>query len=1328
LRVAAGTHRFMLKASLRFAWKGFSHLSRIALVGAALFTLAAGGLLLGLRYWILPDIERYHGIITVSASQAIGQAVSIGKIEADWRGIRPHLLLTDVHILDKQGQTALALERVDNVVSWTTLMAGEVRLHSMELDRPNLVIRRDAKGLLHIAGVALSDKSSDKSLADWLLHQAHIVVRDARITWQDEQRATPVLAFDQVNLLIENSGFIGGSRSRHRFALRALPPAELSAQLDVRGDFYGKGFDDLSTWRGQLYTQLGYADVGAWQKWLPLPAGFKRGIGALRGWADVEAGKAVRLTADLALENVLAQLADDLPPLDLRTLRGRVSWQETMQGLEVSTRKLSLQMNNGLLLQPTDFYLRLAAAKDKVPASGEVRANTLELSSLVGLMDYLPLERNLKKQLAEFAPQGQVSHLQAKWQGDAGKLARYDIKARFDQLSMKRTDKLPGFSGLSGEVDGSNTGGTLVLNAHKLTVDAPQIMPEPLAFDTLTAQGSWRSNKQGMEIRFSNVSVANVDLAGNIFGSYQTLPNSPGLIDLTILLTRGAVRHAGRYIPLAALDKETHAWIRNALLDGQADEFRLRLKGNLNDFPFPENKKGIFQIRMRAKGAAVEYASEWPLIDNITGELLIQGKRLEVTAPTAMTVGGRLQKVSVILPDMTSPDLLLQVRGDAVVETARCLDFIQKSPVRGYIDGFTDNMTARGKGKLNLQVDIPLRGSKPVTVFGSYHFADNEVSLGDGVPALYKANGELLFTESSMHTQNASAQILGGPATLAVQSGADGVVKASVRGKANMDALRKSAPHPLLRSMHGVSEWEAAVTVQKKLTEVLVTSNLVGLSSDLPAPFAKGADETIPLRFEMKSITAQQDVLTLQYGKLLAAKLLRRNEEGNWIIKRGTVNFGSTANWLDREGVWLTGTVPQLSLEGWGGLVGASDGTQPSPQSSPLGGGGDRPFPLRGKVGMGVVLPVSIAGANLQIQNLDAYGYKANDLRVNMRNRNGILTAQLASGEVNGKMSWHPEGKGKLVARFRNLSLDKDESGKDAMHRSAAAGNSDENTASTEFPALDLTVDDLTLKGKQLGRMELLAQQHGRDWLLERMRITNPDGVLTADGKWNMAAGKVQTQVNLKLEISDAGKILARSGYPNSVKNGSGKLEGEFAWHGGPDEFSYATLDGTLKLDAGKGQFLKIDPGIGKLLGILSLQALPKHITLDFTDVFSEGFAFDSITGMAQIKQGVLSTNDFRIDGSAAKVTMLGQVDLSRETQNLRIRILPTVGNSVSLLGAFAAGPVVGLGTFIVNKLLREPLDKLASFEYNVTGTWADPNVAKVGQQTSEPASKESNP
>jgi uncharacterized protein YhdP len=169
-------------------------------------------------------------------------------------------------------------------------------------------------------------------------------------------------------------------------------------------------------------------------------------------------------------------------------------------------------------------------------------------------------------------------------------------------------------------------------------------------------------------------------------------------------------------------------------------------------------------------------------------------------------------------------------------------------------------------------------------------------------------------------------------------------------------------------------------------------------------------------------------------------------------------------------------------------------------------------------------------------------------------------------------------------------------------------------------------------------------------------------------------------------------------------------------WSGSPAEFNYASLNGTLKLDTGKGRFVKMQPGVGKLLSILSLQALPKHITLDFTDVFSEGFQFDNINGSAKIRNGVIESQDFHIDGSSAKVTLKGSVDLNNETQNLQVKVLPTLGASVSLIGAFTAGPAVGLGTLLLSKVLGDPLDKLVSFEYNVSGTWNEPDVVKVAR------------
>jgi uncharacterized protein YhdP len=151
-----------------------------------------------------------------------------------------------------------------------------------------------------------------------------------------------------------------------------------------------------------------------------------------------------------------------------------------------------------------------------------------------------------------------------------------------------------------------------------------------------------------------------------------------------------------------------------------------------------------------------------------------------------------------------------------------------------------------------------------------------------------------------------------------------------------------------------------------------------------------------------------------------------------------------------------------------------------------------------------------------------------------------------------------------------------------------------------------------------------------------------------------------------------------------------------------------------------------MDPGAGKLLSVLSLQDLPKHVALGFTDVFSAGFQFDNINGNAAIKDGVIESQDFRIYGSSAKVTMKGNVDLKNETQNLNVRILPTLGDTVSMIGVFAISPAVGIGSLIVNKVLGEPLDKLASFEYNVTGTWSDPTVVKVAKIPAQP--KQSSP
>lgn len=1267
----------MLKSHpVRLLWHSLNWLTRIALVIALSVALFSALVVVTLRYWLLPGIEQFHGQIAASVSRAIGNPVSIGKIRGEWEGLQPYLDFTDVRILDDRGQPALLLPHINASISWLSIPTLGLRLSSLEIDQPELLVRRDPKGQIYVGSVAVQAGNANPDLSNWVLHQPHILVRNAIIVWQDETRKAPPLVLTQVNLLIANLF------NHHRFSLRALPPPEVSSALDVRGDFHGKQFEEPEGWRGRLFVEVDRTDLEAWRPWITLPPEMSAGRGALRAWLGVKNGKPSRLTTDLALRDVSTQLSERLPRMDVQYLRGRVDWKRLSDGWEIETRRLAMGLKNGIRLQPTDFYFRTMAPGKLHPATGELRANVLDLETLTSLAGYFPLDAGLREKLDAYQPRGRASDLDLQWQIAEEKLKSYRVKGQFENLAMQQAGKLPGFSNLTASIDGSESGGNLAINARNLKVDAPGIMREPVAFATLTGQASWKSEQGELFISVANVAAVNDDLAGNAYGSYRTRAGTRGVIDLTVNLTRGDIRRAARYTPLMALHQKESDWLNSALLSGHTENFHLRLKGNLSEFPLNGKHDASLEITAHAEDASMQFAKDWPRIENLSGSFLIHDNRLEFHAPTASMLGARIHDLSVVLPDMLHADVSMEIQGHADATNSAFLQFVEQSPVRGYIDGFTDDIKASGEGKLDLAAQIPLSRSKPPTISGLFKIQGSDIDLGHGAPMLRNARGEISFTQSGIKTNNATATILGGPARLNVQT-AVGAVHASIQGRANLDAMRESELPPLLKNLHGSTTWDANISVAKKIVNLTLNSNLQGISSSLPEPLTKSPEEVWPLRIERKNIAPGQYMIGIRLAKLLNARLY--SENGESAIARGVVSFGEVKDQgADatgaQTGIWLAGNLPVLSMQGWGGF-------------------GEGPSSL------------PIAGANLHIDKLKGFGFGIDDLQITARKRGDSLIARLSGNQANGDVVWQPQGyggSGKLIAHMHNLYLAGEK-------KIAAPGIKTEAqpVSPHRLPAMEIAIEDMLYKGKNIGRFELVGFPEGADWRLRRLRITNPDGTITGDGYWR----NTQTQVKLLVDISNAGKILARSGYPNTVKNGSGKLVADLNWEGQPDDFKYATLDGTLNLNTGKGQFLKMDPGFGKLLGILSLQELPKRIALDFTDVFSSGFEFDSIKGNATIKHGVMQTDDLRIDGSSAKVVMKGSVNLNDETQDLHIAILPTLGSSISTLSAFAAGPVVGIGTFIVSKVLGNPLDKLMSFEYNVSGSWANPNVVKVGEK-----------
>ncbi len=1232
--------------------------------------------LLSLRYWVLPNIEHYREDIQGGISRAAGLPVSIRQIDTHWQGLRPHLTLRGFSIHDGAGRPGLTFDTVETELSWASLWRWQLRLHRLEVDSPALNIRREKDGRIFIAGIELNTQASGNDFSDWLLSQEQIVIRNATIRWDDELRAAPTLTLDRLNFSLHNDG------ARHRFGLTAVPPAGLAARLDVRGDFRGSDLDRLETWKGQAYAELDYADLAGWRTWVDYPIQLPRGSGGVRLWLGFAHKHLEGLTADIALRDVRLRLAKDLPMLDLLSLYGRLSGRqlgEDGQGFEASSRKLTLATREGIELVPTDFSVRWQPGAGGKAAEGEFSANHLDMDVLTRLASFLPLDEATRQTLDRYTPQGRVDDLKLGWKGDAGALVSYALRGRFEKLGLHAQGYFPGFAGLTGTVEANEKSGVANLDSRQAAIELPAVFADSrLEFDQLKARTSWTVKNGRVEVQLQEAAFENKDAAGNASGRYLSSTTGPGEIDLSARLSRADGAAVWRYMPLA-VSHEVSDWLRGAISGGRADDTRLILKGDLKNFPFTQPGQGLFQVTAKIAGARLRYAEGWPNIDDIHGDLRFEGKGMRIRADKGSIYGVAISGVEARIDDLETYDEIIHISGQAAGPTADFLRFIDTSPVTEKIDRFTEGMRAAGNGTLGLKLTIPLRRLADTVIDGQYQFAGNELTVDSDLPPLAGVNGRLHFTGNSISMKDARAQLLGAPLVINAGTRKDGAVTIAARGSLNIAELRKVYDVPLFDHLSGSAPWRATVVVNHRNADVVLESGLEGIASSLPEPFNKSTGSVLPVRFERSTLEAAagRDQVRITLGKQVLVQLQRRREEHKPVIERGLIGINETPL-LPEKGVVLAASVPAFNVDFWRAQFPA----------------------VAGKEGR---LANPVTQINLKTPEMTVFDRPLHEVSLRGALIGDAWQAQVTSREVKGELTWKGAERGRLQARLKSFVLDETHQDKPAVAAEPLR----------ELPGLDIVADEFILRGHKLGRLDLAATNTADAWKLDRLAIVNDDGSLTSDGLWR---GQ-DTALNFKLDVRNIDKMLERLGYADAVRRGTAKLEGRLSWAGTPVQIDYATLKGELKAEAANGQFNKLDPGVGRLLGILSLQSLPRRITLDFRDIFSEGFAFDSIIGSARVTNGVLRTKNLQISGPAAKIFMAGEVSVPDETQNLTVRIEPALGESVAI-GAMIANPAIGAAAWVAQKILMDPFGKIFAFEYTITGSWSDPKVEKLNPQT----------
>nr|WP_315228163.1 YhdP family protein [uncultured Limnohabitans sp.] len=1304
-----------------------------------------------LNMFIVPRIGDYRELLQTQASRAMGMPVKIGHISAEGGWWVPMFDIQDLQVLDAQGREALKLSHVQVAISPRSLVRGQ--FEQLTIDRPELDIRRDSAGHVWVAGIDTGASAGDGSGADWFFSQPEFLLRDGVVRWRDELRfgeQAPELVMSDVELVMQNHWL------HHDVRLDATPPSELGQRFSLRGKFKQAPWQragDVAHWRGELFADAPHLDLSTLRQWLAMDPdrSLQEGRGALRLWADVVNAQLVGVNADMALDEVKASLGANLQPLALRHVHGRLGAK--WQGDEVSLNSEDLVFDTQDGQHWPGGVLRVQWKTDDA-ATGSISADRLDLNALAQISQRLPLPDTARGLLARVQPQGQVNQLNATWRRattlKGATQLDYTARGTVQQFSLNRDSvadsplaALPGVQAAQLEFDVTQRGGKAKLHIQDGSLTLPMGLDEPrIALEDASAQLVWELDGDQVQVKFTQGHVSNPDVAGDFSGSWKTgVGNArlPGVLDLTANLSRAQVAQVYRYLP-SNLSASVRGYVHEAVKAGDASNVKLRLRGNLADMPFDNPKLGEFRISAQIAQGQYAYvpaklgtplAQQWPGLTALNGELVFERSALHFKGQTQLTGAPKVmwRKVEAHIPNLAKA--VVSVSGEARGPLPEVLAMVSQSALNELTGQVLSQSQASGDADYKLSLSVPLDTLNKTKVQGSVAFTDNELQVMPGIPVLSRTRGMLQFSERGLSLKNLRARALGGDAQidggLSFEAAAgESPLQLKINGNLTAEGLRQARElgfaSRLAQRATGGSSYIATVGLRRGQPELLINSDLRGMALNLPAPMTKVPATTLPLRVEMQltreslapKARVLQDQIKVSVGRVLALAYVRDLSGPRTRVLRGGVAVGADVvdGLTPRDsGVGLNLQLPFVDLDAWNQALTQFTG-------APLVNAAGKPAKAA------VVGQEAAASDDAQDYVPHVVVLRADQIKVAERAIHHVLVGgtrvgevwrvNLSADELNGSAEVRPANGNTPAQLFARLAY---------LNIPPSLVPDVENLLTEEpssIPALDIVVNELTLRGKKLGRLEIEAVNRmganaAREWRLNKLNLILPEATFNANGSWMADGPRLQrTRLNVLLDVRNSGELLTRFGTPDAIRDGRGRLEGQVSWQGSPITLDYASMAGKLNLNIEKGQFLKTDPGAARLLGVLNLQALPRRLTLDFSDVFSEGFAFDFVRGDVRIEQGVAFTNNLQMKGVVAGALLEGSADLARETQDLKVVVVPEINAGTASLYMATINPVIGLTSYLAQLILSRPLVRAGTSEFHIDGTWANPRVTKV--------------
>ena len=1248
--------------------------------------LAAGIVILlavavGLFRLFLPRLPEYQDEIKAWASDAIGMQVEFSGMDARWGLSGPQLEFYDAELTRGAPLSrVIAAEQVSIGIALARLVADRTLVvNRVVIRNTNVEVRQLPNGEWWIQGIAVKDLPVRRSGEADGLGDIEVILQDVALDLilpGDEQPRTFAISR------------LGVRSEQQRLSVDGTValPESLGGQLRVGATQLLDGRDAGGAWDVTVEASdldlAGVAALDQARNW-PLSSG-GGGIDASFTWIG---GRVESAVAEFSLD----QLAIGGP--EQFSMTGRLEYQRDADGWLAVADDFRIGTAAGTW-PASSLKLETSIDPDGAIVMIDARGDYLDLADL---RLFTPLlNEEYQDLLVGLAPDGIVRNLVATLSDIHTDTQRYAVSADLENAGIAVYDDRPGIRGFTGRLRADWSGGRLEIRSQNMIVNLGSHMAEPIPIDNASGTVIWRRSGDRTTVLSDNIAISNADLNSQSNVQLTLDEGEAPVIDLVSRWSITDIGSAKRFIPGQLMHRKLYDWFQSALVSGSIPTGTTRLHGPLDKFPF-DGGEGRFLLEANVRNTTFQFLPDWPAAEIIDMDVILDNTRLYTERNRSINRGREVVNAKIEIDDLRKPVLTIDSYSTGTLESLH--SYAQSSPIAKLFGGHLRQVRVSGDAALNLDLMVPIADWRDFTVSARILANDGSLQVEGFDPPVTGLNGVVTIGRDSVSSEALGGTFLGRPVQIELEGAPedqpDFQVIARGRGTVDAQGLTEGLGLPVSGLVAGETEYEVDLLFPRGGNDrptpftVRIGSELVGLEVTLPEPFMKPAAEAASLVGDIAFMPGGQRIESRgETDRGVSWNVAFARDGEAWDLERGALSLGGGAlEAADTRGLHIRGNVESVRLDEWLRL---------SRGDEQRSGTADR-----------------IRSIDVQVDSLRLLGQHLQDHRVRVDRSARDWLVQFDGAQVKGSVfvPYDFGSKRAVVLDMERLILPGDDAGE-------PSGADSEQIDPRTLPPITAKADEFALGKRFLGAIEIQLAKTDEGLVADSFVARDATFDVVGNARWVTDATDptgYRSHLMATLTSKDVKTTMQRLDYAPGIVSDDLTLLFDVTWSGGPRADVFESLDGDVQVRFGAGQLDEIEPGAGRLFGLMSIVALPRRLSLDFTDVFDKGFGFDALDGTFRIVDGEAYTCNLSLEGPAANIAIIGRTSLSKREYEQAAVVAANFGNTLPVVGAVVAGPQVAAALLIFSQIFKKPLQEMGQVYYAIDGSWDDPLIDSTG-------------